>query len=246
MQYIVLFFLLVWIFGKIQTINRGLTEATESIVSLLACAMLIDNKPTREELNVVKKFLLKISNGNERKAKKYLLQIKSHLEDSSFNQYDIKKYCIAIVQQTSYQQRIELLSTLFEICAANGRIEKNENSLLLLYAQYVNIRSVDYQRAKMYFSRAYQWEENSYNRRRREEKRRENKETTQTSSTKGRAWALKVLGLKEGATEEEIKKAYRKAAIQYHPDKHANASEKEVAEATEKFREINEAYEILS
>jgi DnaJ like chaperone protein len=245
MQYIVIFFFLVWIYGKIQTINRGQTEATESIVSLLACAMLIDNKPTREELNVVKKFLLKISNGNERKAKKYLLQIKSHLEDSSFNQYDIKKYCIAIVQQTSYQQRIELLSTLFEICAANGRIEKNENSLLLLYAQYVNIRSVDYQRAKIYFSHAYQWEENSYNRRR-EEKRRENKETTQTSSTKGRAWALKILGLKEGATEEEIKKAYRKAALQYHPDRLTNASEAQVAKATEKFREICEAYEILS
>lgn len=245
MQYIVIFFFLVWIYGKIQTINRGQTEATESIVSLLACAMLIDNKPTREELNVVKKFLLKISNGNERKAKKYLLQIKSHLEDSSFNQYDIKKYCIAIVQETNYQQRIELLSTLFEICAANGRIEKNENSLLLLYAQYVNIRSVDYQRAKMYFSHAYQWEENSYNRRR-EEKRRENKETTQTSSTKGRAWALKILGLKEGATEEEIKKAYRKAALQYHPDRLTNASEAQVAKATEKFREICEAYEILS
>lgn len=245
MQYIVIFFFLVWIYGKIQTINRGQTEATESIVSLLACAMLIDNKPTREELNVVKKFLLKISNGNERKAKKYLLQIKSHLKDSSFNQYDIKKYCIAIVQETNYQQRIELLSTLFEICAANGRIEKNENSLLLLYAQYVNIRSVDYQRAKMYFSHAYQWEENSYNRRR-EEKRRENKETTQTSSTKGRAWALKILGLKEGATEEEIKKAYRKAALQYHPDRLTNASEAQVAKATEKFREICEAYEILS
>lgn len=245
MQYIVIFFFLVWIYGKIQTINRGQTEATESIVSLLACAMLIDNKPTREELNVVKKFLLKISNGNERKAKKYLLQIKSHLKDSSFNQYDIKKYCIAIVQETNYQQRIELLSTLFEICAANGRIEKNENSLLLLYAQYVNIRSVDYQRAKMYFSHAYQWEENSYNRRR-EEKKRENKETTQTSSTKGRAWALKILGLKEGATEEEIKKAYRKAALQYHPDRLTNASESQVAKATEKFREICEAYEILS
>ena len=97
----------------------------------------------------------------------------------------------------------------------------------------------------MYFSHAYQWEENSYNRRR-EEKRRENKETTQTSSTKGRAWALKILGLKEGATEEEIKKAYRKAALQYHPDRLTNASESQVAKATEKFREICEAYEILS
>ncbi len=50
-----------------------------------------------------------------------------------------------------------------------------------------------------------------------------------------------VLELSQGATIEEIKKAYRKKAIQYHPDK--NPGNKE---AEEKFKEINEAYEILA
>lgn len=50
-----------------------------------------------------------------------------------------------------------------------------------------------------------------------------------------------VLGVSKSATEEEIKKAYRKKAIQYHPDK--NPGDKE---AEEKFKEAAEAYEVLS
>ena len=50
-----------------------------------------------------------------------------------------------------------------------------------------------------------------------------------------------ILGISKSATEDEIKKAYRKKAKQYHPD--ANPGDKE---AEEKFKEANEAYSILS
>lgn len=50
-----------------------------------------------------------------------------------------------------------------------------------------------------------------------------------------------VLGINKNATDEEIKKAYRKLAMQYHPDR--NAGDKS---AEEKFKEINEAYEVLN
>jgi molecular chaperone DnaJ len=51
-----------------------------------------------------------------------------------------------------------------------------------------------------------------------------------------------ILGVSRNATQEEIKKAYRRLARQYHPD--ANPDKKE--EAAEKFREITEAYAVLS
>ena len=50
-----------------------------------------------------------------------------------------------------------------------------------------------------------------------------------------------VLGVNKGASAEEIKKAYRKSAMKYHPDR--NPGDKE---AEEKFKEIGEAYEVLS
>src|SRR6516225_7905191 len=50
-----------------------------------------------------------------------------------------------------------------------------------------------------------------------------------------------VLGVKKGASEDEIKKAYRKLARQYHPDR--NPGDKQ-AEA--KFKELQQAYDVLS
>ncbi|MGB9799988.1 MAG: DnaJ C-terminal domain-containing protein [Thermanaerothrix sp.] len=50
----------------------------------------------------------------------------------------------------------------------------------------------------------------------------------------------KILGVDRNATEEEIKKAYRRLAMKYHPDR--NPGDKS---AEEKFKEINEAYEVL-
>ena len=49
-----------------------------------------------------------------------------------------------------------------------------------------------------------------------------------------------ILGVEKDATEEQIKKAYKRKALQFHPDKNKDA------DAEEKFKEIAEAYEVLS
>lgn len=50
----------------------------------------------------------------------------------------------------------------------------------------------------------------------------------------------KVLGLRKGASQEEIKKAFRRLALIFHPDRNSHP------EASGRFREISEAYAVLS
>lgn len=50
----------------------------------------------------------------------------------------------------------------------------------------------------------------------------------------------KVLGIAKGASDEEIKKAYRKQALRFHPDKNKSPG------AEDKFKEVAEAYDVLS
>ncbi|KAI6109181.1 DnaJ domain-containing protein [Pisolithus croceorrhizus] len=55
-----------------------------------------------------------------------------------------------------------------------------------------------------------------------------------------------VLGVKPDATNEEIRKAYRKLALLHHPDKHANSSDGDRSNASKQFQKIGFAYAVLS
>ncbi|KAJ8759854.1 hypothetical protein K2173_009955 [Erythroxylum novogranatense] len=55
----------------------------------------------------------------------------------------------------------------------------------------------------------------------------------------------KVLGLSKYATKEEIKEAFRRLAMECHPDKHSQSPTTVKEHATRKFKQVSEAYEVL-
>ena len=65
---------------------------------------------------------------------------------------------------------------------------------------------------------------------------------TNINGSSKRKKAADTLGINVNATEDEIKKAYRKGALKWHPDKNINNKEK----ASENFKEITKAYDILT
>lgn len=62
---------------------------------------------------------------------------------------------------------------------------------------------------------------------------------------KDKSQSYKILELSESASDDEVKKAYRKMAMKYHPDKVRGLGEQVEASASEKFRAVQEAYEHL-
>lgn len=56
----------------------------------------------------------------------------------------------------------------------------------------------------------------------------------------------KILGVKENAGQDEIRRAYRLLALRWHPDKHSGESPESISEAEERFKRISQAYDVLS
>ncbi len=222
--------------------NRQSMTLEDSLVFIIACTMMADGAATQSELKSVKSFLIK--NYDEASAKRILLSLRDCLKSINFNQADIRPACIRINQQVSYQGRLAVLNTLFQIATADGQISDEEAELLQQFARFTRIRIVDFNHMQTYYTYGYQWKESNDNRGR--HKQQQSSQQSTSSIPKDRIWALKVLGLSADAEEKSIKKAYRQLALQYHPDRQVDASEEEMKKSTEKFREIQEAYSILT
>lgn len=125
---------------------------------------------------------------------------------------------IAVSQQirsnVNYSVRLELLNLLLNIAKADGEVVEVETKIIELIATHMGIANADYQSLLSLYRK-------------------------HTDAN----WAYTALEIEPTATDEEVKKAYRRMAMKYHPDKLANAGESIRQQATDKFRSINDAYE---
>jgi DnaJ like chaperone protein len=127
---------------------------------------------------------------------------------------DAKAVAQQIGQHINYSTRLELVHLLLAVANADGEIHALELQTISSIAGYMSIQDADYQSILALYQRR--------------------KDTN---------WAYTALEITPSATNEEVKKAYRRMAMKYHPDKVANAGEEIRQQATDKFRAINEAYE---
>ncbi|MDR3188242.1 MAG: TerB family tellurite resistance protein [Prevotellaceae bacterium] len=121
--------------------------------------------------------------------------------------------CRQIRTNLNLSARLELLHLLFGIAAADGEISASERNITKRIAEHLGVSDADYESVSAMFA------------------------------TSDRRWAYKVLEVERTATDDEVKKAYRRMAVKHHPDKVAKMGEDVQRAAAEKFRKVQEAYE---
>ena len=217
--------------GRRQYYNTGSAEdLSAALLVLMAAVMKADNVVKKSELDIVKRFL--VSNYGEEKAKEMLLRLRN------LNELDIPigDVCQQIKQNTDYTTRFHMLDFLFSIANADGEVTFPEQTLLRSISNKLGINARDYISimSRHIASNFGGWNRGSYSGGQRS-----------SSSQTSRKDPYKVLGLDSSATDEEVKKAYRRLAMKYHPDKVEGLGEEVKKNAEAQFREINEAYETI-
>jgi DnaJ like chaperone protein len=130
----------------------------------------------------------------------------------------VSQVCIQIRSNMSHANRLQLMHYLVGIAIADGEMLHSEMQMLRNIASYLRINPYDLESLLATYSL--------------------NKQPAVES-------AYKVLEIDPSASDEEVKKAYRKMAAKYHPDKVNDLGEEFRKAAEEKFKSVQTAYDTI-
>ena len=137
------------------------------------------------------------------------------LRDALKQEIPVHEVCAQVRHNMPHPVRLQLLHYLIGLAHADGEVHRSEIGLLRTVAHELGISEKDLGSLSAMFRTA----------------------------DPGAAYA--VLEIERTATDEEVKKAYRRMAMKYHPDKVAQLGEEVQKAANEKFKKVQEAYETL-
>lgn len=201
-----------------------------SVSALIALVIRRDGDISNEEIGIAKEYF-KTQN---KKWCSILSRELLYALHSKLKNY--RTYCINISRYNArYKFRYNLLEVLYEIAARDNGIIAVELDYLREIARFLRIKKEDRNEIEI----KYGVDEET-------QRKRAQDAYFHNIYIHSRERSLEILGLKSGASTGEIKRAYRRLALKYHPDKQPqNATEEQRAKAEEMFRKINEAYNCL-
>ncbi len=126
---------------------------------------------------------------------------------------EIRQVSMQIRTFMDHSSRLQLMHYLFQLANSDNEIHGNEIDMLTRIATYLGISKADFMSIKAMF-------------------------LVQNSES-----VYLILEIDRSATDEEVKKAYRKMAVKYHPDKVSHLGPEHQDAAKEKFQKLTEAYE---
>ncbi len=207
---------------KISSYERSQTESHNEFVSLLIQILVqiarIDGLVSREELSTIENFFRSSFNYNYDQ----MLWVKELVKEAQQSQTSLDSLLVEFKSKFAYESRLILLELIYRVVYSGEKRLKPELDLAQKIANYLEINQYDQQTIRSRYTQR----------------------AAQGFSEEARC--LDVLGLAKGATPTEIKKAYYKLSMKYHPDKVAHLGEEFKKVAEEKMKDINAAYQFLN
>lgn len=191
-----------------------------SMLVLASYIIKSDGKVMHSEMEYVRAFLRNnFGDGAAQQGNEILMRLFEEQSNTNPHLYrsKIRQVCAQIASNLSYSERLQLLAFLVEIAKADGNLPTDELNALYEVAQNMGLQSSDV----------------------------ESMLHLDSGSTTGGSLddAYKVLGVSPDASDDEVKRAYRKLALAHHPDRVAKLGEDVRRAAEKKLQEINAAKE---
>ncbi len=130
-------------------------------------------------------------------------------------EYDLNVVCEQIRLYTKPATKTQVVQFLFDLATSDGELSERESYFIFRIAGYINLNDVEFRKIKA------------------------------GHLAERPLTAYDLLGVKPGMSMDEIRTAYRKLVLKYHPDRNKNLDENGRKELARKFQEIKEAYTII-
>jgi len=191
-----------------------------SMVILSAAVMKADKRIMKSELEFVKNYLVQQFGANQAK------ELTAALKEVLKTEVPVRQVCLQIRANMSHPMRLQLMHYLFGVGYSDGRVHNDELHILNTIARYLGISQKDFFSINAMFGG--QGSQSG---------------ARPGSSSLGVSASYKILEIDSSVTDGDVKKAYRKMAKKYHPDKVAALGPEFQNAAKEKFQKVQQAYE---
>lgn len=206
--------------------ERSQTESHNQFVFLLVNILIriaqADGVVTKAELAPIENFFRVHLRYNQSQ----MYWVRDLIQDALASQASLEAMLAEFKSQFAYEPRLILVELIYQVLYTNAQVSQQELAMVQTIADFLGIAVHDHHAIRSKYVGSGHG---------------------RTFPGQGRSERqyFEILGLEPGATPEQIKSAYRKLSMQYHPDKVAHLGEEFRRVAEEKMKELNEAYQHL-